>query len=478
MADINKLVDDILKNVGGKDNIKKAENCMTRLRLTIIDESKVKEDSLKDVSGVMGVVHDAPGYYEVVVGPGVSKKCLYRCQELNVGEEKKDNSDWKKNKDELRSKQNKGGVRAAFKTLGEIFVPLVPAIVAAGLCGGLAVIITFCIPGYKDNFFWNTLAQVLTLIKTAFLGYLGVYVGFRTADRFGGTPALGGLIGMITHLPLIADFAKTVGFNSWFEGVTLLNVGSGGVIAAVIGAILISKLEIWLHKHMPNAIDAIATPFLAVIIITIPYVFVIMPIAGIFSTLIGMAVEKTIMSDNVFVAAAAGFVAAALFLPLVALGMHHALIPIYTVQLQTIGYTTLYPALCMGGCAQIGAAIAIWIIAKRVGNDKIIEVIKGALVPGILGVGEPLIYGVALPLFRPFITAGLAAGFGGAFVTVMKCAAVIWTPAGILGPVAVNAGPLGPGLCVLCYYIGMIISVVLGFVFTWFFQSREDVKNY
>ena len=191
-----------------------------------------------------------------------------------------------------------------------------------------------------------------------------------------------------------------------------------------------------------------------------------MPIAGIFSTLIGLAVEYTIMSDNIIISAFAGFVAASLFLPLVALGMHHALIPIYTVQLETIGYTTLYPALCMGGCAQVGAAIAIYIIAKRVGNNKLKEVIKAALVPGILGIGEPLIYGVALPLFRPFITAGLAAGFGGAFVTAMKCAAVIWTPAGILGPIAVNAGPLGPGLCVLCYYIGLAISVVLGFVFT------------
>lgn len=103
------------------------------------------------------------------------------------------------------------------------------------------------------------------------------------------------------------------------------------------------------------------------------------------------------------------------------MGMHHSLIAIYTVQLNTLGYVTLYPSLCMGGFGQIGAAIAIYLVAMKVKNNRLVRVINGSVIAGILGVGEPLIYGVTLPLGKPFFTAGLGAGFGGALVMAMQC---------------------------------------------------------
>lgn len=154
---------------------------------------------------------------------------------------------------------------------------------------------------------------------------------------------------MITYLPQIKDFATAIGINTIFDQVTLLNVGSGGVIAAIVGAWLVCKVEKFVRKHIYHNVDMIVTPLISILVVTIPYVLIIMPIAGTFSNLIAMGVESTIMSTNVIVRGIAGFVAAALFLPLVAMGMHHALIPIYTVQLSTIGYISLYPALCMGG---------------------------------------------------------------------------------------------------------------------------------
>lgn len=168
----------------------------------------------------------------------------------------------------------------------------------------------------------------------------------------------------------------------------------------------------------------IVTPLVSIVVIAIPYLLVIMPLAGLFSNLIAEAVQATIMSDNMIIRGIAGFISAALFLPLVAMGMHHALIPIYTVQLNSIGYISLYPALCMGGFGQVGAAIAIYIVAKHLRNNRIRKVISGSIVAGILGVGEPLIYGVTLPLFRPFITAGIGAGFGGALVAILQCGSV------------------------------------------------------
>jgi PTS system sucrose-specific IIC component len=151
---------------------------------------------------------------------------------------------------------------------------------------------------------------------------------------------------------------------------------------------------------------------------------------------------------------------------MVAMGMHHGLVALYTVQLQQMGYITLYPALCMAGAGQVGAAIAIWIKAKRVKNDRLSQIISGALSAGILGVGEPLIYGVTLPMGRPFITAGLGAGFGGAFVMAMQVAATTWGPSGLLGVFTMTAGPNAGIKSVIYYLIGLVISCGMAFLIT------------
>lgn len=107
-----------------------------------------------------------------------------------------------------------------------------------------------------------------------------------------------------------------------------------------------------------------------------------------------------------YLSAWAGYIATVIFLPMVAMGMHHGLVALYTVQPANIGYVTLYPALAMAGAGQVGAAVAIYLKCKKLGNERMQRVIKGALPAGVLGVGEPLIYGVTLPLGRPFLTAG------------------------------------------------------------------------
>lgn len=124
------------------------------------------------------------------------------------------------------------------------------------------------------------------------------------------------------------------------------------------------------------------------------------------------------MSPNPIIRIVAGFISAALFLSMVAMGMHHGLVALYTVQLETIGFVTLYPALAM----------AIFLKAKKVKNQRLCSVIDGTPPAGVLGVGEPLIYGVTLPMGKPFFTAGLGAAFGGAFVMAMQVASTTWGP--------------------------------------------------
>ena len=157
--------------------------------------------------------------------------------------------------------------------------------------------------------------------------------------------------------------------------------------------------------------------------------------------------------------------------------MHHGLVALYTVQLNALGYVTLYPALAMAGAGQVGAAIALYLKAKKCNNTRIQNVIKGALPAGVLGVGEPLIYGVTLPMGKPFITAGLGAGFGGAFVMAMQVAATTWGPSGLLAIFVMTAGPNGAVMSMAYYVVGLIIAYIMGFVITNAIIKTEEVAD-
>ena len=158
-------------------------------------------------------------------------------------------------------------------------------------------------------------------------------------------------------------------------------------------------------------------------------------------------------------------------LPLVLLGLHRGLVPIYAIQIESLGGTTLFPAVAMAGAGQVGAAIALYIKAKRVGNHRLNRVIAGALPAGILGIGEPLIYGVTLPLMKPFITAGLGAGFGGAYVMLTHVMSTAYSPSGLLAVTHMLPE------CMLNYLIGMVIAYIAAAVITYIFIPVEDIEN-
>lgn len=286
------------------------------------------------------------------------------------------------------------------------------------------------------------------------------------------------MLGMITTLANIDAISKVVGLYNEAQPLdAILRAGRGGVLAAVIGVWVMCKIEKGIRSKMPDAMDTVFTPLLTLIVTTIPYVLIVMPITGLISTGLCELVELVAMNTNPVVRMIAGYLGAALFLPMVAMGMHHGLVALYTVQLETFGYVTLYPALAMAGAGQVGAALAITIKAKRVGNHRLRQIIGGALPAGILGVGEPLIYGVTLPMGKPFLTAGLGAGFGGAFVMLMQVASTTWGPSGVLGAFVMTAGPNGALLSVVYFFVGLIISYIMGFILTWFGIKDQDVAN-
>ena len=474
------LVSEIINRLGGDRNIESAINCMTRIRVQVRDDSSINDDGLKELDGVLGVVHNQPKYLEIVVGPGKARKCIDIFREKGIPAAVPEAGSVANAPEQAVSpsgeavKKDKG--LRLLKRFSQIFAPLIPGITAAGICAGLASLMAQVIPGYTDKPGLMVLYNLLSGINAAFMMYLTAWAGYRAAEIFGGTPILGGMVGMFTTLGQVDAISRAIGLYDEAQPLnSILRTGRGGILAAVIGVWIMSKIESVIRKRIPDSLDTIFTPLLTLFGTLAPYVMIIMPSIGLLSSGLCRLVGAVALSENPAIRMAAGYLGAALFLPMVAAGMHHGLIALYTVQLETFGYVTLYPALAMAGAGQIGAALAIAVRAKKAGNRRLCQVINGALPAAVLGVGEPLIYGVTLPLGTPFITAGLGAGFGGAFVMLMQVASTTWGPSGILGALVMTEGPNGAVLSIGCYMIGLLISCAAGYLITSLTLSQKKI---
>ena len=483
----------IVSALGGLGNIVSATNCMTRLRVVVADEGPVDEAAIKQHSEVLGLVHDRQAYYEIVVGPGKAKTSATIVNDMlkeaaaNGGhavpapaatKPASGGEDAAPAAPTSRLASLRASLKRFCKILGGIFVPLIPGFIVSGICGSFAMIIQQLVPGYADNAVWGCLYSLLYLIQQSLLAYLTAWTGYRAAEQFGGTPVLGGMLGMITSMSNINDIATFLGlYNSQTPLSSILMAGKGGVLAVVVGVFLLVKIEHFVDKHMPDVLKVIGTPLITMLVGAAFYVFAVMPAAGFVASWLCDGMNAVCMSENVFVRIVTGYLGAALFLPLVALGMHHGLVALYAVQLQAVGYVTLYPALCMAGAGQVGAAIAIRHKAKKCGNAKVMAIADAGIPAGFLGVGEPLVYSLTLPMGKPFITAGLGAGFGGAFVMYMQVAATAWGPSGLLGLCVADAGPNGVAASLGAYAVGLLISYVMGFVITNAVVKVEEVAE-
>ena len=470
---IEELAKKIVEYCGGKDNIVCAINCMTRVRVTTVNDGSIRTDELKALDGVLRVEHERENYVEVVVGPGKSRECVDVLRGMGITEAPENEEEGTGDKQEKHHDEKEKGIKSFLSFFGQIFAPLIPGIIAAGLCAGFAGLISQVIPGFKDSKELNVIYQLLTGVNATLITFLTAWAGYRAAEIFGGTPILGGMLGMFTTLGNVDEISKLLGLYNEAQPLdAILRAGRGGVLAAVAGVWIMCRIEKVIRKKIKGAFDVVFSPLLTILASLILYVLFIMPALGFVSTELCKAVGAVSMSENPIIRMIAGFISAALFLPMVAMGMHHGLIALYSVQLETIGYVTLYPALAMAGAGQVGAALALAMRARKSGDKKLLRVINGALPAGVLGVGEPLIYGVTMPLGRPFITAGIGAGFGGAFVMLMRVASTTWGPSGVLGAFVMTEGPSGAVASVGYYLTGLLISCAAGYVITYLSMKK------
>ncbi|MGL5584391.1 MAG: PTS transporter subunit EIIC, partial [Plesiomonas sp.] len=300
----------------------------------------------------------------------------------------------------------------------------------------------------------NILA-LLGIFGNAVFSIMSILVGVNAARVFGGSMAMGGVMaGILTHPGL----AQVELFGEH------LQPGRGGVIAVLLVVAFMCWVEKQLRQRLPESLELILNPLLTTLITASLAIVLLQPLGGYISDLIAHGASLAIDKGGLLV----GAILSGTFLPLVLSGLHQGLVPIHVELLQKYGSNPLLPILAMAGMGQVGAAIAVLIKTK---NTRLKTMTKGALPVGILGIGEPLIFGVTLPLGRPFIAACLGGAIGGALVCYWKVSTVITF--GLSGvPLAVT---IVPGK-VLLYFAGMAVTVLAGFLFT-LLLGFEDPKE-
>ena len=472
MSKEERLAKDITHALGGSQNISNIIHCMTRVRIKVHNDAKVNYDELKSINGVLGVVEDER--IQVVVGPGIVNKVAKHMADQSgatLAEETTENQSYKsqaekrayEHKKQFQSQRKQSKWNKVLKSIANIFIPLIPAFIGAGLIGGIAAILSNLLTAGSISGQWiEQIVTVLNVIKDGMLFYLAIFTGINSAKVFGATPGLGGVIGGTTLLTGITDENP---IKNIFTGEHLA-AGQGGIIGVIFAVWLLSMVEKRLHKIIPNSIDIIVTPTITLLLIGLLTIFIIMPLAGFVSDGLVYVINWIIGVGGIF----SGFIIGAFFLPLVMLGLHHIFTPIHIELINQTGSTYLLPIAAMAGAGQVGAAIALWVRCGK--NKELRNTLKGALPVGFLGIGEPLIYGVTLPLGRPFFTACIGGGVGGAVI-----GGIGHIGATAVGPSGISLLPLIANNMYLGYIVGLLAAYAGGFIFTYFFGTTKEMRN-
>lgn len=431
------VAEQIVSRLGGTENIKNIEYCMTRLRVEVSNPGKVQQVELKGIEGVMGLTAKG-GEVQIVLGPGTAQKIADALNKIPgikmaIVEETETAGG--------KAKPKKIGVMSA---LSHIFTPLIPALIGSGLVAGLGKFLQSLGVNPELGFM-----KALIAIGFAFYAYIIIMVAMNTARVLGGSPILGAVAGSILINPALSGLGLTP--------------GRGGVIGAILAGILIAVIEKFLRKITPNALKVHFPPTFAVLLSGFLIIYVLQPVAGFLADGLIDGVLALLDMGGALAGAAISF----LFLPLVMTGLHHGLTPIHLELINEIGNTPLQVMCSMAGAGQVGAGLAL--LLRYRANLGLKNIIKGALPVGVLGIGEPMIFGVTMPLGKPFITACLGAAVGGAFVGAVGLGATGVYVSGILG-VVIATNPLH-------YVIAYSLAVIAGFGFTYLISVPKKLLD-
>lgn len=458
--DYRKTAQEILDKVGGSKNIVSAAHCATRLRLVIADNSKADKTAIENVEGVKGVF-EASGQLQIILGTGTVNKVFDEFISIaGITASSKAEA-----KEAAAQKQNV--FMRAIKLLGDIFVPIIPAIVASGFLMGIMNSLDFMINnGFLNMDTSSSIYVFANLFSNTAYTFLQILIAFSAAKAFGANPYLGAVIGMIMINPSLQN-AYTVATEgvqqtqSVFFGLYDIDmVGyQGHVIPVVIAVWLLSVIEKKLHKIVPEVLDLFVTPLVSVFVTGYLTLSIIGPIF--------VWAENAILDGIQWLLTLpfglGSLVMGALYAPTVVTGIHQMYTAIDIGQIAQYGVTYWLPLASAANIAQGAAALAVALKSK---DKKIKSLALPSSLSAFMGITEPAIFGVNLRFFKPFIAGCIGGGCGALYASIVHLGAKGTGVTGIFGILLCLDSPVQ-------YLIEMVIAVGVAFAISFILYKDQ-----
>ena len=472
MGKYNELAKEIVKNIGGKENVISLTHCITRLRFKLKDESIAKDDVLKNMSGIVTVMKSG-GQYQVVIGNHVPEVYADVCELIDI--------------DNLSSKEEpkKSGrlLDRGIDIVSGIFQPILGIMAACGMVKGLNALF-IALGLYSDT---SGGALIINAIGDGLFTFLPLFLGYTSAKKFGLKPMIGLVIGAIMCYPGIqsgaissmGDAMYTLFTGTMFEspvyisflGIPVISIDyTGTFIPVILSVYFASKCEKVFNKFVPDLVKFFFVPMLT-LLVALPITFIVIgPIATFGSTII----SEFVFAVRDFSPLIAGAIVGFTWQILVIFGMHWGFIPVYINNIMTNGYDNVMMPFFACTFATSAVVLAIFFKTK---DKKIKEMALPNFISGVFGVTEPAIYGILLPLKKPFIISCITGGIGGAFYGFFNLRKFMVGGMGIFElPAMIEPdGAMGNLIVAL---LGIVISMVVGFVLTMiFYKDKEKVEE-
>lgn len=471
MGKYHELAKEIVKNVGGKENVSGLVHCITRLRFSLKDESRANDDVLKNMEGVVTVMKSG-GQYQVVIGNHVPE----------VFEDVMELLDLKETASAPEEKKSKKPLDHAIDVVSGIFQPILGIMAACGMLKGLnTLLVTLGLYSAECGGY-----LIINAAGDALFTFLPLFLGYTAAKKFNLKPMLGLAIGAAMCYPGIQLASLSEGVEPLytvlngtmfqspvyidFFGIPVISVDYTGTVIPVILAVwFASKCEKLFNKFIPDLVKFFFVPMLT-LLVTLPVSILFLgPIATFGSTLI----SEFTLAIRSFSPLLAGGIVGLTWQILVIFGMHWGFIPVYINNVMTLGYDNVMMPFFACTFATSAVVLAIFFKTK---DKKLKEMAIPNFISGIFGVTEPAIYGILLPLKKPFIISCIAGGIGGAFYGHFNFRKFILGGMGIFElPNMMN--PDGSSGNIIIAFIGILISMVVGFVLTMVFYKEKTSKT-
>lgn len=472
MGKYKELSKEIIKNIGGKDNVISLIHCITRLRFKLKDESLAKDEILNNMSGIVTVMKSG-GQYQVVIGNHVAEVYEDICELIDIDNLKSDNEE----------KKDSRPLDKFIDIISGIFQPILGIMAACGMVKGLNALF-IAMKLYSDT---SGGALVINAIGDALFTFLPLFLGYTAAKKFGLKPMIGLVIGAIMCYPAIQSSALSsmsepiyTLFNDTifqspiymtFFGIPVISIDyTGTVIPVILAVYFASKCEKLFNKIVPDLVKFFFVPMLT-LLVSLPIAFIIIgPIATFGSTII----SEIVFAVRGFSPLVAGAIVGFTWQILVIFGLHWGFIPVYINNIMTMGYDNVMMPFFACTFATSAVVLAIFFKTK---DRKLKEMALPNFISGIFGVTEPAIYGILVPLKKPFIISCITGGIGGAFYGFFNLRKFMAGGMGIFELPAMIEPDGGMGNLIVAV-AGIAISMIVAFVLTMIlYKDKETVEE-